>query len=492
MHHPDDTPGTRWQDLLPPPGEIICLKGTAPREAAELFWNHHTERLLPVMGAKGPELWVSDQAGLWREPDDTRIHWSVDAGLAKFMPEHTHHEVTTARKEVARYAFALKKVVGHSDLDADMRCLAAPNGVIDLTDGILLTGEEARARLMTSRRMVADPFDPDADEDPDAEEMLNRLFAFTDAETVDWLMASMGFALHGDPAKRVHVLTGPTGAGKSTIVQAAVHALGGYGAKGRPSSINRYGRPSGFEDAGVWFAPIRVAVFDELDGVTLDAAKLKDYSSGGVGTKEVKFSQPDHDAHITATAFLACNDDQVRSMGAEQQAMSDRLFLVRMGAIPVEQQDRAVPNMFQHHPATRRGMLAVLVRCAAQNHKPPLAPVSTVVERQRRVEEDLGIEGAWLQEHVLLEGDDLLTLDDVMRAMRASDDGAVSESAMKLSHQRLGNMLTRYVAGWDALPRGRTSKARGKLGARLSDTAAMPLKRRSDTWQQAMEPWNRD
>ena len=492
MHEAHETHGTHWQELLPPPGDITCLKRTAPREAAELFWNHHNGRLLPVAGPKAPELWVADQAGLWREPDATGTHWSVAAGLAEFMPEHTHHEVTTAAKAVARHAFAGKKVVGHSDLDADMRCLAAPNGVIDLTDGILLTGEEARARLMTSRRMVADPFDPDADEDPDAEEMLNRLFAFTDAETVDWLMASMGFALHGDPAKRVHVLTGPTGAGKSTIVQAAVHALGGYGAKGRPSSINRYGRPSGFEDAGVWFAPIRVAVFDELDGVTLDAAKLKDYSSGGVGTKEVKYSQPDHDAHITATAFLACNDDQVRSMGAEQQAMSDRLFLVRMGAIPTGSQDRAVPNMFQHHPATRQGMLAVLVRCAAQHHKPPTPPASTEVERERRVAEDLGIVGAWLQENVLLEGDGLLTLDDVMQAMRASDDGAVSEEASKLSHQRLGNMLVRYVAGWDALPRGRSNKARGKEGARLSDEARVPLRRRSDTWQQAMEPWNRN
>ena len=452
-------------------------QATPDRECAELFWNHHQDRLLPVLGAKERELWVRNPAGLWEPAEGGPIHHAVDSALAAFMPEHTHHQINTARKEVLRYACMRSQIRRLSEMDAQLRYLAAPNGVIDLTGGRLVPAGRAPGLLVTTRRMVADPFEPDADETDEAAEWLAKLFAWTDPEAMEWVLASLGFALHGDPAKRIHVLTGPTGAGKTTIVQAAVHALGGYGAKGRPESINTRGRTSGFEDAGVWFDGPRIAVFDELDGVHLNASKLKDYSSGGIGTKEVKFSSPDHTARITATAFLACNDDQVRSMGAEQQAMSDRLHLLRLKPIPEDEQDRAVPQMFQHWPPARSGMLARLVKAAAANHRAPTAPASVGIERQRRIEDDLGIVGTWLQEHVIVDhGQEVLTLDGILKAMRHDPDGAVSETARALTPQKFGGMIPRYVPAWDSLPKGRKNNARGKTGARLSESATLSLR----------------
>ena len=461
----------RWQDRLPPPE--TQGKKTPARECALKFWRYHSRRMLPVQTSSAREVWVLNPVGLWEPAVGDPVHWSVDAALAAFMPEHSHSEVNTAFKEVKRFAFMEGDVESPSSMNSNLRYMAAPNGVIDLIDGVLIDNpRRASALRVTTERVTRDPFVPGADEDPHVEEWLDRLFWFVDDDLREWLLASLGFALHGDPAKRIHVLTGPTGAGKTTIVQAAVHALGSYGAKGRPESINRYGRISGFEDAGVWFDGVRVSVFDELDGVTLNASKLKDYSSGGIGTKEVKYNDPDHRAEITATAFLSCNDDQVRSMGAEQQAMSDRLFITRLDGIPPKHQNREIPQMFQHDPGVRKGMLARLVRYASTVRTAPEETDSGRVERERRIEEDLGIVGYWLRSHVVVhDGDSALLNNDILRAMKASPDDAVSAAAGKLDHGEFGRMLGRYVDGWEHLPVVRHGRGKGRKGASLSGDA---------------------
>ena len=439
------------------------------------------DRILLIDGLKGGlGTAVLNGNGLWEMPTGTQHHrWMYEAARQAGSSAHPQpiRDALAMVQSVAKPVGGAPwpRTVHAAELDADMRWMAAPNGIIDLVEGRLVEKGHRGACLVTDRRLVPDDFDPDADSVPEAAEMIERLFRHIDPSRRDWIIASFGFALHGDPAKRIHAFTGPTGGGKSTAAQAAVNCLGDYGAKGRPTSIHRRsgsGSSERFEDAGVWFSPVRIAVFDELDGIVLDAAKLKDFSSGGIGTREFKNKDLEHKARITATAFLACNDDQVRSMGAQQQAMSDRLFITRMEAIDPEQQSREVPNAFQHDPVVRQGLLALLVRAAAASRVPPVQPGFIETERQRRIRADRGIIGVWLHDEIVLEeGLGTLAQAEVHEAMLSDPDQAVRREAEKLSPEQLSNRLRQYVDGWDSLPDGRNRKGRGKKNARLSTEA---------------------
>ena len=495
-----DTRHAGWPDLPEPLEWDIQVMGNGkPKEVPptplkvirHVLRTAHA-RILLIDGLKGGlATAVLNGNGLWETGQGGDQHH-------RWMWEAVRHAGGSTHPQPIRDALAMvqsvarpkgkapwPRTVNVAELDADMRYMAASNGIIDLVEGRLVEQDRQGACLVTDRWLTADSFDPDADSVPEAAEMIQRLRRHIDDDEWAWIVASFGFALHGDPAKRIHAFTGPTGGGKSTVAQAVVNCLGDYGAKGRPMSIHRSGRGGGgssserFEDAGVWFAPVRIAVFDELDGIVLDAAKLKDFSSGGVGTREFKNKNLEHKAAITATAFLACNDDQVRSMGAQQQAMSDRLFIVRMKAIPPKEQSREVPNAFQHDPVARRGLLALVVKAAGRHTIPPAERKFTEDERKRRIKADRGIVGGWLHDEITIqEGLPTLAQAEIHEAMLSDPDQAVRREAEKLSPEQLANRLRTYVDGWDGLPEGRNRKGRGKKWAKLSAASKDRQRRR--------------
>ena len=130
------------------------------------------------------------------------------------------------------------KVVYEDNLHLDGRFLGAPNGVIDLDTGELLTGPQAREKLVT--RSIPDPYIPDA-EHPDVERLLSHL----PGDSRDYLLGALGFALRGHPSRRFYVLLGAPRGGKSTLLEAVRAALGDVkGIGDRVRSRNRRGRPA--------------------------------------------------------------------------------------------------------------------------------------------------------------------------------------------------------------------------------------------------------
>ena len=118
-------------------------------------------------------------------------------------------------------------VVNIEELDRDKRYLGAPNGVIDLDTRDLLTGAEARSKLVT--RSVPDPYDYDATHDD-----IDRLLDHLDADDRDYLISALGFAMWGKVWRRIYILKGPHNGGKSTLLAAVTASLGsvkgiGYG-----------------------------------------------------------------------------------------------------------------------------------------------------------------------------------------------------------------------------------------------------------------------
>ena len=114
--------------------------------------------------------------------------------------------------------------VSIADIDGDTRYLGAPNGVVDLSTGALLTGRRASSVLVCRR--LPDPYDPDA-----RHADVDRLFAGISPGDRDTLVGALGAALLGIPGGRVHLVAGggrDVGARLLVVVLAALgqdHAI---------------------------------------------------------------------------------------------------------------------------------------------------------------------------------------------------------------------------------------------------------------------------
>ena len=145
-------------------------------------------------------------------------------------------------------------------LDADRLCLGAPNGVLDVTTGRMLSPREARDRYIT--RMLPDPYDEDA-----RHPLVDKLFERMDDAEREWLFQAMGYSLRGYCEERIYVVKGDTKAGKTSVGDALRYSLGDEYASKLPSNTFT---ASGWEsrdkaEPGKFFVAngFRVAVLDE-------------------------------------------------------------------------------------------------------------------------------------------------------------------------------------------------------------------------------------
>ena len=193
--------------------------------------------------------WSEDPDAIGKLVGDAALQWAGDALRAKGISLRQTGEIARYAKKLRsdegrqkalrsvgrvverwRHDGALPnglKVVKTGELDRDGRYLGAPNGIIDLDTGALLTGVEARSKLVT--RQVPDPYDPNATH-PDVDRLLGHL----PEESRSFLVNALSHALRGKVSRRFYVLLGPPAGGKSTLLEAVTAALGdvktnGYG-----------------------------------------------------------------------------------------------------------------------------------------------------------------------------------------------------------------------------------------------------------------------
>ena len=188
------------------------------------------------------------------------------------------------------------------DLDADLRYLGCENGVVDLRRGKLLPPNEGRKRLVTYSTGVK--FDPGASH-PD----VGLLFSHLDPEQREWYWSAMAHALHGRPSRRIYLIVGPKGAGKTQMGTALVRSLGQYAEEPMDSALSvSAGSGQHNTELAAFARPVRVCLMDEANVPKgrVSPSLMKRLSGDGRFTFRRLHENP-QTREATATLFLIAN-----------------------------------------------------------------------------------------------------------------------------------------------------------------------------------------
>ena len=264
-----------------------------------------------------------------------------------------------------------------SDLDAPSHYLGAPNGVIDLTTGRLLPPSEGRGKLISMS--IRDPYDPHAT-DP----AVRQLFSHLTSDELTWLLQGLGFALRRTPSRRIYLLQGESGGGKSTLLNHMSNSLGDYmnaiptglleeglsGAGGNPE-LNAVARPA--------------IAFRCEPPERIDVPFLKSVAGGDEVTFRLLYSNSSIRRKFTATLLLACNVGNEPNLPlSRDDGLVARVRVLRYPAIPEAQRDPHLDQRLNTQRA-RQSMIALLVNAALTLDRPPadILPVQLASENLR-------------------------------------------------------------------------------------------------------------
>ena len=435
--------------------------------------------------------WSEDRDALVELVGDAALRWAGDAMSAEDISTRQTGEIARYAKKLRsdegrqkalrsvgrvverwRYDRALPKglrVVKAEELHRDGRYLGAPNGIIDLNTGALLTGAEARSKLVT--RQVPDPYDPDATH-PD----VDRLLAHLPDDSRGFLVNALGYALRGKVSRRFYVLLGPPAGGKSTLLEAVAAALGdvkafGYGQVVNGTAIVEQRFPVAHQGNLFGIQDSRIAVVSELpDGkAKLNVSLIKSLDGvGGLTQRDVgEKAGPSRPA--TGTLFVSVNNADIERIPLTDRAMRDRIRILHYPALPEGVRDDEMVDRVRTVPEIRQAMVAKLVRAATKHRKAPpdIPAVESAVEERFR--DSIGDVGSWLLDNVVADPSGELAADEIWDSL-AVEFGEQDNKIGGWTRQRLLRILApEVVPGWPsrAERRGIGGRSRVYRGVRL-------------------------
>ena len=414
--------------------------------------------------------WSEDPDEIAKLVGDAALQWSGDAMRADGVSVRQTGEIARYAKKLRsdegrqkalrsvgrvverwRYDGALPKgleVVKAEQLHRDGRYLGAPNGIIDLNTGALLTGAGARSKLVT--RQVPDPYDPNATH-PD----VDRLLAHLPKDSRGFLVNALGYALRGKVSRRFYVLLGPPGGGKSTLLEAVTAALGdvktiGYGQVINGNAIVEQRFPVAHQGNLFGIQDSRIAVVSELpDGkARLNVSLIKSLDGiGGLTQRDVgEKAGPSRPA--TGTLFVSVNDPDIDRIPLTDRAMRDRIRILHYPPLPEGARDEEMVDRVRTAPEIRQAMVAKLVRAATKYLRAPpdIPAVQSAVEERFR--DSIGDVGSWLLDNVVADPSGELAADELWDSL-ASEFGELDNKIGGWTRQRLLRSLApEVVPGW--------------------------------------------
>ena len=298
-------------------------------------------------------------------------------------------------------------LVAASALDADTCAIGCLDGVVDLRERALLTGEDARQRLVT--RVAPCHWPPERPSGLWHE----RLLPTVNTEIRQWSVDLFGASLAALAGDMFALMYGKTQAGKTTFTNDMRYTMGitdegGYAATLPSGTFARQRGPTDTTPGRVkmrW--PTRVAVLPEAEGERIDRAVLKAATGGEAGSTTRNLWEPATTARELALIVIVGND--LPAWGADDEAIADvRSAVVRLDARVDEVDGIAASDSSHRHAyygdgeeacALRDDLFAALVdsaHAAIERGGPPEAPPSAREWLAEAREESLGDAGRWI------------------------------------------------------------------------------------------------
>ena len=333
--------------------------------------------------------------------------------------------------------------IAHVDeLDADGRYLGAPNGIVDLGSGRLLTGAPARRCLCT--RTLPDPYYPGAKKHPDVE----RLFAHVPPDEREWLLGALGYALRGVPSRRIYLLRGPTAGGKSTLFKAIQAALGEHAGAVEQRTLLAPGRHSsntGPTPENERWTNRRLLFCSEPVTGRLDWVGLKAKSGGDpLPFRRLYENYDERRRHVTATLILAANPETMPVPPLDDEALYERVRVLEYPQVPASARDLDLEARLPRDAEARQALAALLIRAAVANPSPPDDVPSVAEARAALLDESLGEAGRWARSALVPDQGGVVTTAALwVAALKAAGEPEDAEKAWGLTRKALLDRVKR-------------------------------------------------
>lgn len=235
------------------------------------------------------------------------------------------------------------------DINAKLRYLGAPNGVVDLYTGDLLPPDEAKATFTTLS--IPDEYEPEATH-PDVDAIMPEVGTSVEME---WWYRARGLMFSRAPEKQLVVMLTPPDCGKTVWSNCDRDSFGeGYVSAIRPQTlqVSDYSGPSAYNDGLLKFGGgMRILYQPESKGnqdvglINLVTGGERAFPARGIKEKEVMVEAS---AHLVMQSNLPQSGVPSLRFGisdasdnTEAAALRGRMYLLPMPMIPMDQRNPA-------------------------------------------------------------------------------------------------------------------------------------------------------
>ena len=475
---------------------------TDPAGRAVGIWRNRIEEQVAVLGAANQlgrqwafdEYQASDKAARESAVLRKRLDYLASATVRKvYAAVLTMPSILSLADKAGRNRPPLR-VCFVNDLNATGRYMGMANGVLDLDQQAVLTGQAAADTLTT--RSTGVPYRPDvAVRHPDADAIWNT---FTlDRELLEYRNQAYAWGLRGKPAQAVYLLTdaggGSGGGGKTTFLKACARTQGSYGGaldtdvfQGKTKKTGG-SRPTPELEALMYY---RTGYIEEANQDVVNSERYKSITGGGEITWRRLYGGEQRGTP-QCTIWAAANQGLRIDLsgGAELR----RYCPIPMPSIAPEQRDQRLETAFDSDTPGSAERKEALLRLMLDTYwgltrapEPPQA-VLDLAEDHRMA--SLGTAGEWAVSHLVKA--DRASANDPAKRVSTKDAYAVfaemEPKAARTCSQRTLTLTAGKILDLQSkkLRVGGGKSTQGWQGVTLSDEAAQVLLRLSGGLQTA-------
>ncbi len=363
-------------------------------------------------------------------------HSARAAALAKWAMSSQKRDRIAAMLDLAKPDLSIST----SELDADPMLLNCQNGTVDLRTGKL--HQHRREDFLT--KICNASYRPEAAATVFLQ-FLARIFR-THPTLIDFMQRAIGYAASGSTREQCLIFLYGRGAnGKTTLMDAAMHALGDYAAKADPDLLMaRDGSAAHPCNVADLLGRRMVVCAETNDGKRFDESRLKDLV--GETRLKARFMRQDFFEFLATHKIFIYSNHKPTVRGTDHGFWRRMKLVPFVETIPDEEKDS---DLLSKLKAEADGILTWIVAGAVAWHRNGLAIPQEVVAATSAYRNEMDSIGAFLAERCV-EGEKTVSYAANLYAAYSAWCAASGEHV--LSQRRLGTTLAErgYISSRDS------------------------------------------